>query len=217
MTTSGGDRTREAGTRLWSRNAAWLASVLRRLVPGQTLELRGFGRSLWPLIQSGDRLIVEAVDPSALRAGHLVVGWLPGRETLVCHVLLRTHPCQTAPLFGADDGEVEVLARVIGVQGRPLLLNRLTRMPVFVRALRKVGRGLHRRGWATRGRQHLEAALGSAASARIRRSILFPCRIRRLTPADFEALAVFIGHHLPAMSVGWLEAQLGGPWQRGDG
>src|SRR5690606_27838393 len=66
-------------------------------------------------------------------------------------------------------------------------------------------------------RQHLEAALGSAASARIRRSILFPCRIRRLTPADFEALAVFIGHHLPAMSVGWLEAQLGGPWQRGDG
>ena len=217
MRFQGFDGTRGAGSRLWRRNAAWIASGLRRLAAGETMELRGFGRSLWPLVRSGDRLLVEAVEPSTLMPGHLVVGWLPGRETLVCHVLMSIEPLRTAPILGEDDGEVEVLARVVRVQGRPILLDRLSRTPVFVRTLRKLGMGLHRGGWTKRGRQHLEACLGAPASAHIRRSVLGPCPIRQLTFDDFEALAVFTGHHLPALSVGWLEEQLGGPWQRGTG
>lgn len=196
---------------------AHLAMRLRRLAFGARMELRGLGRSLWPIVESGARLEVERVPDAGIRRGEVVVAWVPAHRSLVCHVVTGIDPIRTAAVFGVDDGEVSVLARVVGVKGKGELRFRLAGAPHVVRLLRRTGVTIRERGWAFRLRARAEVMLGTGGSVALRRAILGPFVVRRLGPADLEALAVFVGHHLPGMSAPWLEGQLRGAWCEGRG
>jgi len=196
---------------------AHLAMRLRRLAYGTRTELRGLGRSLWPIVESGARLEVERVVDSEIRRGEVVVAWVPGRRALVCHVVTGVDPIQTAAVFGVDDGEVSVLARVVGVKGKGGLRFRLAGSRHLVRLLRRTGVTIRERGWAFRIRARADAVLGTGGMVALRRAVIGPLVVRPLGPEDLEALAIFAGHHLPLLCAPWLGAQLGGAWREGHG
>jgi RimJ/RimL family protein N-acetyltransferase len=54
-------------------------------------------------------------------------------------------------------------------------------------------------------------------AVRLRRALLGAPVIRRLGPEDFEALAIYAGHHLPSFRAAFMEQQLRGAWTRSEG
>lgn len=195
-----------------------LASRIRRLEPGARLELRGLGRSLWPVVKSGSRMIVERVDEKAVvRPGQVVVAWLPSAGALVCHVVSGTAPVVTASMFGQPDGEAEVLGQVLGVVGLGRRRFQLLGAPAALRLLRLAGTTARSRGWTRHARESFGFLHSTPLSRKARLYWLEPFLVRRLSSEDLEDLAIFAGHHLSWLPAEWLEAQFRGSWARGSG
>jgi GNAT superfamily N-acetyltransferase len=197
---------------------ALLGAQLRRSQLGTRFELRGLGRSLWPVVRSGSVVVVESCGESSVQRGDLVLAWLQPRASLVCHVVVSTHPIRTAPMVGAEDGEAEVLARVVDVKGHGFVRLRIMGGRRTVRALRAVGNNPHaRRFFGRRARAVGDKLLQSSLLTSVRRIILESLEARKIVADDFVPLAIFAGHHLPGLSAEWIERQLHGPWMRGAG
>lgn len=196
---------------------ASLARRLRRLEVGQTLELRGLGRSLWPVIRSGARLTVERVPASAVRTGDLAVAWLESRQSLVCHLVVATRPVRTAALLGPEDDDVEVLAVVRRATGPGVLIRRPGPFRPLLPLLRRGALKARETGWTRQARDAAKLLLEFPPSVRLRRAYLGPIELRRLGPQDFEALAIYAGHHLPTFRAAFMEEQLRGAWTRSEG
>jgi hypothetical protein len=60
----------------------WATGYIAKLRAGETVSFRPRGDSMTPRIESGDLCTVEPVDPSALRAGDIVLCKLRGAEYL---------------------------------------------------------------------------------------------------------------------------------------
>ncbi|MFP2925308.1 hypothetical protein ACLESO_08835 [Pyxidicoccus sp. 3LG] len=67
-----------------------LLDVLESLPPGQRLWVRGAGRSLYPLLRSGDAVRVLRCGPGLLARGDVAL-MRHGRQ-LVAHVVVSTQP-----------------------------------------------------------------------------------------------------------------------------
>jgi len=75
-----------------------LTALIEATPVGQQLWLRGAGRSLYPLLRSGDSVRVLRCEPEALARGDVALVRV-GRR-LIAHVVLSTGPVVTASLLG---------------------------------------------------------------------------------------------------------------------
>lgn len=194
------------------------ASVLTALVEatplGRQLWLRGAGRSLYPLLRSGDSVRVLRCAPVALARGDVAL--VKVGSQLVAHVVTSTRPLVTAPLLGGKDPSGVVLGRITALRRGPWLLPlpRLTRSPLFL------GQRLLAGLWSQPRTRNLLRRLRdftvSAWSRPLRRRWLGQLKVRLLREEDLDALLVFAGERLLVHS-SFLRQQLLHRWAREDG
>lgn len=173
-----------------------VGEVLRRLPGGATLWVRGLGRSMWPLLRSGDSVQVLRCGEEAVAPGDLAV-LLRADGGLTAHFVTATSPVRTASLLGREDPSAELLGRVIRVRTR----GREWPLPERARPLLRVAQRLGTRAFrspALRGARRLALAWAtSPATRRGRARWLGELTVRPLRPGEEELLLVFAGHHLP--------------------
>lgn len=128
-----------------------IAEILGR---GHTVRFQASGDSMHPLIRSNDHLLVEPVDPSAIRRGDVVLARLD--RGLTAHRVVRVDAAGTITTRGdnapAEDppfGAAQLLGRVVSIE-RDGVQHRVRRMPPPVFGLRRLARALRIR--ATAGR-----------------------------------------------------------------
>jgi mycothiol synthase len=184
------------------------------LPPGRELWIRVYGRSLLPLLRSGDLVRAVRCAESEIERGDIAV-IRRRRGPLVGHIVTSTGPVRTASFLGVPDAPgVEVLGRAVAVRrdGVPfaLPLPRAGRSLLFA-SHRMVARAYAsepvRRGWRT-----LRELAASEATASFRARWLGPFQFRRLQPADADALLAFAGGRL-RFTPDFVRRELHGHWQ----
>jgi mycothiol synthase len=173
-----------------------VGEVLRRLPEGATLWVRGLGRSMWPLLRSGDSVQVLRCGEEAVAPGDLAV-LRRADGGLVAHLVTAASPVRTASLLGREDPSAELLGRVIRVRTRGREWPLPERARPLLRAAQRVGT-LAFRSRALRGARRLALAWATSASTRRGRARwLGALSVRPLRADEEELLLVFAGHHLP--------------------
>ncbi|WP_375767535.1 N-acetyltransferase [Archangium gephyra] len=192
-------------------NSGAVGQLLRHLPEGGTLWVRGLGRSMWPLLRSGDSLQVLRCAAEAVAPGDLAV-LLRADGGLTAHLVTGTSPVRTASLLGREDPSAELLGRVIRVRTRGVEVP----VPVLARPLLRAAQRLGTTAFRSpvlRGARHLARAWGTSEwTRRGRARWLGALTVRPLRPGEEEALLVFVGHHLPHAA-----AELGPGLARGAG
>jgi L-amino acid N-acyltransferase YncA len=195
------------------RAPADITALIEATPLGQQLWLRGAGRSLYPLLRSGDSVRVLRCEPEELARGDVALVRV-GRR-LIAHVVLSTGPVVTASLLGREDPEGVPLGRITALRRGLLVLPlpRLTRSTLFL------GQRLLSQLWASPGGRKAMVRLRdltvSAWSRPLRQRWLGPLEVRLLKDSDLEALLIFAGERLLVPS-GFLRRQLQRRWARGE-
>lgn len=191
-----------------------LLELIEATPPGQQLWVRGAGRSLYPLLRSGDSVRVLRCAPEELARGDVALVRV-GRK-LLAHVVISDSPVQTAPLLGGKDPTGVPLGRVTALRrGAWILpLPRLTRPTLFLG--QRVLSGLWARPRARTWFRRLRDFTVAGWSRPLRRRWLGRLEVRLLREEDLDALLVFAGERLLVPS-GFLRQQLLGRWARAEG
>ncbi len=175
---------------------AELAAFLAASPPGTRLWVRGLGRSMWPLLRSGDAVQVLRCGAEAVAPGDIAMLARAGGG-LTAHLVTSTSPLRTASFLGREDPSAELLGRVVRVRTRGLVLP----VPVLARPLLHAAQRLGSATFqspALRGaRQQVREWATSSWSRSGRARWLGALTVRPLRPGEEEALLVFMGHHLP--------------------
>jgi mycothiol synthase len=116
--------------------------------PGTRLWVRGLGRSMWPLLDSGDAIEVERCDASRLRRGDIALMRV-SPQTLTAHLVTAVSPLRTASFLGRAD----LLSEGSAVLGRAVTLER-SRRRVSIRHLRRMIWAMHRGAMLLRWVKH---------------------------------------------------------------
>lgn len=114
-----------------------IAELLAVSPPGATLWVGGLGRSMEPLLRSGDQLKVQRCSEADVRPGHIALVELSS-GALIAHVVQASRPLRTASLFGvADPPGGTVLARVVALRRseRELSLGEWARCALWIAQL----------------------------------------------------------------------------------
>jgi L-amino acid N-acyltransferase YncA len=195
------------------RAPADLTALIEATPPGRQLWLRGAGRSLYPLLRSGDSVRVLRCEPEALARGDVALVRV-GRR-LIAHVVLSTRPVVTASLLGRKDPEGVPLGRITALRRGPLILP----LPRLARPTLFLGQQVLSRMWASPGARtvlrRMRDMTVSSWSRPLRRRWLGPLEVRLLKDGDLDALLVFAGERLLVPS-GFLRRQLLRRWARGE-
>lgn len=188
-----------------------LVAVLVASPPGTRLWVRGLGRSMWPLLRSGDSLQVLRCGADAVAPGDVAV-LLRADGGLTAHLVTGTSPVRTASLLGREDPSAELLGRAVRVRTRGVEVP----LPVLARPLLRAAQRLGTtafRSPVVREARRLAREWGTSSWTRPGRTRwLGALTVRPLCPGEEEALLVFAGHHLPQAA-----AQLGPGLARGAG
>lgn len=181
---------------------------------GREIWIRVYGRSLLPLLRSGDLVRAVRCGEAEVRRGDIAV-IRRRRGPLVGHVVTATGPVRTASFLGVPDAPgAEVLGRAVAVrrEGLPfaLPLPRAGR-PLLLASHRLVARAYAsdpvRRGWRS-----VRELAASDATAPLRQRLFGPFQVRRLQPADADALLAFAGGRL-RFTPDFVRRELHGHWQ----
>lgn len=193
---------------------AEMADVLEAAELGAELWVRGFGRSMWPVLGAGDAVKVRRCGVRGLRRGHLVAVRTE-RGILRVHVVLERRPFRCAPFLGGGeaDSAVRVLGRVVALRSRGIGLALPDRSRLAVAASQRFAAWAVRHAWAQALGRTAWRALCSAQTRELRRAAVGPLRVRRLTREDRDAVLAFVGDHLP-LSVRFVDRQLTTRWER---
>lgn len=180
---------------------------------GTRLWLPGLGRSMAPLLNSGDAVEVERCDEAGLRSGDVAL--LVRGQALMAHLVNRVHPVQTMNLRGALDAPgALLLGRVVTLRRGPRLL-RVT--PALRLSMLGMVR-LTRRARATPALRRLATAVRSGLYGSTTRTFrarwLGEIRVRPLGPDDLAQTLRFCGDHLD-LDAFFLTRQLTQRWSAG--
>ncbi|SET34785.1 mycothiol synthase [Stigmatella erecta] len=191
-----------------------LAAFVESSPPGSRLWLRGAGRSLYPLLRSGDSVQVLRCGPEALSRGDVALVRV-GRR-LIAHVVISTGPLVTASLLGKGDPAGVPLGRVTALRrGWWILpLPRVMRPSLFVG--QRMASALWARPLARGVARRLRDFAFSGWSRPMRKQWLGRLEVRLLRAEDLDALLVFAGERLLVSST-FLRRQLLGRWARDGG
>jgi RimJ/RimL family protein N-acetyltransferase len=194
-----------------NRRPADLAALVEATPAGRQIWLRGAGRSLYPLLRSGDSVRVLRCAPEGLARGDMALVRV-GRR-LVAHVVVSTEPLTTASLLGGRDPAGVALGRITALRRGSLLLPlpRLSRPTLFLG--QRLLSGLWARPQAREVVRQLRDFTVSGWSRPLRRRWLGTLEIRPLTAEDLDALLVFAGERL-LVPTSFLRQQLLGRWAR---
>lgn len=180
---------------------------------GTRLWLPGLGRSMAPLLNSGDAVEVERCDEAGLRPGDVAL--LLRGKALVAHVVNRSSPVETMNLRGVVDPPGAVLlGRVVTLRrgARLVRVNPAVRLAVLgmVRLARSARATpvLRRLGMAVRS-----GVYGPSTSA-LRERWLGEIRVQALGPQDLAQTLRFCGDHLD-LDAFFLSRQLTQRWSTG--
>ncbi len=191
-----------------------LAELVESTPHGRQLWLRGAGRSLYPLLRSGDSVRVLRCAPEELARGDVALVRM-GRQ-LVAHVVISTRPLVTASLLGGKDPEGVPLGRITALRRGPLVLP----LPRLARPTLFLGQRLLSGLWARPRTRTLFRRLRdftvSGWSRPLRRRWLGKLEVRPLREDDLDALLVFAGERL-LVPAAFLRQQLHYRWARADG
>ncbi len=191
------------------------ADFLASLSEGRRLWLRGLGRSMSPLLRSGDALEVERCQGAALRRGEIAVLRAPGGR-LLAHLVVETSPLRTSTFLGlADPLGFEPLGRVVSVRRNARSFPLPTRLPAMLWWLHWATATASSSAPARELRGWMGALSRTLPARRVRRELLAPFRVTALRGAEEEAGAVLAaahGHHPAPVDV---SAWLGGYDRRG--
>jgi mycothiol synthase len=196
-----------------SRRPSDIVELVEATPPGQQLWVRGAGRSLYPLLRSGDSVRVLRCAPEELARGDVALVKV-GRK-LVAHVVISSPPVVTAPLLGGKDPMGVPLGRVTALRRGAwvLPLPRLTRSSLFLGQW--VLSGLWSRPRTRSWFRQLRDFTVSGWSRPLRQRWLGRLKVRLLREEDLDALLVFAGERLLVPS-SFLRQQLVGRWARAD-
>ena len=197
-----------------SRRPVDLVELVETAAHGRQLWLRGAGRSLYPLLRSGDAVRVLRCAPEELSRGDVALVKV-GRQ-LVAHVVSSTSPRVTATLLGGKDPEGVPLGRITALRRGlwVLPLPRLARPTLFLG--QRLLSGLWSRPRTRTLFRRLRDFTVSGWSRPLRRRWLGELEVRLLREDDLDALLVFAGERLLVPSA-FLRQQLHGRWAREDG
>ncbi len=196
-----------------SRRPLDLAEFVESAARGRQLWLRGAGRSLYPLLRSGDSVRVLRCAPEELARGDVALVRV-GRQ-LVAHVVISTNPLVTASLLGGKDPAGVPLGRITALRRGAwvLPLPRLSRPTLFLG--QRLLSGLWSRPKARTLFRRLRDFTVSGWSRPLRRRWLGQLEVRLLREDDLDALLVFAGERLLVPSA-FLRQQLLHRWARAD-
>lgn len=195
-----------------SRHPMDLVALVEATPAGGQLWLRGAGRSLYPLLRSGDSVRVLRCEAEGLAPGDVAL--MKVRRQLVAHVVVSTQPLVTAPLLGGrKDPEGVALGRVTALRRGSLLLPlpRVSRPTLFLG--QRLLAGLWARPKARAVVRRLRDFTVSGWSRPLRKRWLGELEVRLLRAEDLDALLVFAGERLLVPS-SFLRQQLLGRWTR---
>ena len=186
---------------------------LEALPLGASVQVRVVGRCMWPLIRSGDLLLVRRCALDAIVPGDVAVVRTADRRFLA-HVVLEVQPLRTATLRAVADPEpLELLGRVTRVskKGFSLPLARLSRH--LLRLLQRGYSDVSHKSWPLRAMRGLRSLRPDLLPAIIRSRILGSISIRAVSVLDTEALRLFAAQYLTD-SPDFLKGQLLRHWHR---
>jgi RimJ/RimL family protein N-acetyltransferase len=194
-----------------SRHPSDLADLVEAIPSGRQLWLRGAGRSLYPLLRSGDSVRVQRCEEEELARGDVALIRV-GRR-LVAHVVVSTQPLVTASLLGGKDPEGVPLGRITALKRGVWLLPlpRVSRPTLFLG--QRLLSGLWSRPNARAVARKLRDFTVSGWSRPLRKRWLGKLEVRLLRADDLDALLVFAGERLLVPSA-FLRLQLVGRWTR---
>jgi len=178
---------------------------LEGLPLGASLQVRVVGRCMWPLIRSGDALLVRRCSLDAIAPGDVAVV-RTAECRFLAHVVLEVRPLRTATLRGVADPEpLELLGRVTRVFKKRFSFP----LAVFSRHLLRI---------IQRGYAHVSHSPWPRLAIRglrklSQRRILGPVGIRAVSMLDAETLRLFAGEYLTD-SPDFLKRQLLTHWHR---
>jgi len=189
------------------------ADVLAARPLGSRFSVRGVGRSMWPLLMSGDRLVVERCSLDAVRPGEIAVLRAPDHH-LIGHLVVDTRPFRTSAFLGARDRtDLILLGRVVAIRRAGV---RVAVPPALAPVLLLAHRAAIVAGRArvTRALRHLALRLATTGwGRRARRAWLGDVRIDALTGEDVDrafAFAAGLGVSaawVPSPRLRWLGAK----------
>jgi RimJ/RimL family protein N-acetyltransferase len=191
-----------------------LAALIEATPHGRQLWLRGAGRSLYPLLRSGDSVRVLRCEPEGLVRGDMALVKV-GRQ-LIAHVVVSTQPVVTASLLGRPDPVGVPLGRITALRRGGLLLP----LPRMASPSLFLGQTLLSSLWARPQARAIVRRLRDFTvagwSRPLRQRWLGELEVRLLREEDLDALLVFAGERLLVPS-GFLRQQLLSRWTREEG
>ena len=186
---------------------------LEGLPLGASLQVRVVGRCMWPLIRSGDALLVRRCALDSIAPGDVAVVRTADRRFLA-HVVVEVQPLRTATLRGVADPEpLELLGRVTRVRKKGFSLPLADLSRHLLRMLQRGYAHASHQLWARLWSQGLRKLRLDLLPAAIRKRIFGPIGIRAVSVLDAEALRLFAGEYLTD-SPDFLKRQLLTHWHR---
>lgn len=165
------------------------ADLLEALPYGKVIWLAARGRSMVPLLRTGDALLARRCLESDLVPGDIAVLRLPG-VGLLAHLVTKVAPLSTSSLQGVEDaGPGQVLGKAIAlrVRGLRIPLGAVSR-PLLL-ATRQVLSGPLRARPVMQLRRWLHQARGAKATAAWRRSRMNPVTLETQQGAAPDVVA----------------------------
>jgi ribosomal protein S18 acetylase RimI-like enzyme len=189
------------------------ARLLEAQPLGSTLWVRGVGRSMAPLLRSGDSLQVRRLHEAGLRRGDIAF-FIDARGSLVAHLVTQTDPVRTASFLGVPDAPgATFLGRAEAVRRGDRQVGFGDRGRWALTAAHRVTRAAYGFGPARAAVRLARTLAGTRGTAALRRRWLEPITVRALDRTDLDAALIFLGDRLPH-AVEPAQRNLGKRWGR---
>ena len=187
--------------------------LLQQWPQGKSLWMRVRGRSMYPVLWSGQSLKVVACRPEDVAVGDIAVGRLPG-GIVAAHVVVQVAPPRMSSFAGRlDPAETLILGKAVAVRtraGRVFPLTRVSRSALFF--AQNAYRFIRTSAAAPLFRK-VRSGLSSPITAPFRKKWLSPVEVRPLRPDDLEEVLVFTGDQT-GLHAGMVHERLTERWQR---
>lgn len=177
---------------------------------GSRLWLPGLGRSMAPLLRSGDSLLIERCGEGAVTPGDIVL--CRDGAGVWAHVVETSRPLRTTSFLGVvDERPGELLGRAVAIRRGGLVIQLTTQRRVLLHAAVRLLRSLRSSPLARRTVRNARAVAYGATAAPLRQLLLGEVRLRPLGRPDLTQTLRFCGDYL-AIDAAFVKRQLESRW-----